>query len=130
MPTRLPRKFRRSQRNGEALNLAALNVQTGNDRALQSDLLELFVVQSPRTLAQLQQLATCDMSAAKAAAHKLKGSARAIGAFKVADAAAEVERTLGSKQNAGALADLAANLDKALSEIKAYMRALIVVRRP
>lgn len=121
---RLPDRPNPPPCSGEALDLAHLAAQTADDLALQRELLELFMRQSPIALGQVRKFVSGDPRAAKEAAHKLKGSARAIGAFTVANAADDVERTFGSAENVAALKSLEASLDEAFTAIKAYMKAL------
>ena len=65
------------------IDLNHLRDMTMSDAALQREVLGLFVVQSANIMAELAPLP----ANAAALAHTLKGSARAIGAFRVADAA-------------------------------------------
>lgn len=92
---------------------------TFGNRALEKEVLQLFAGQAPSTLAQLQ--AANDAKAWHAAAHTLKGSARAVGALALADVAAEAEK-LGPA--AEARAAVLARLTMALDEATAYIAAL------
>jgi HPt (histidine-containing phosphotransfer) domain-containing protein len=69
------------------LDLDHLERMTFGEKALEREVLEMFVAQSARLL---EALATRPAETA-ALAHTLKGSARAIGAFKVAGCAATLE---------------------------------------
>lgn len=69
------------------LDLDHLARMTLGDSALEHEVLAMFAEQSRRLIAAMTGLAA-DTSAL---AHKLKGSARGIGAFAVADAAAGLE---------------------------------------
>jgi HPt (histidine-containing phosphotransfer) domain-containing protein len=71
------------------LDLQHLERQTLGDAALQREVLALFVRQSARTVAELRTLT--DSGKRREAAHALKGSARGIGAFAVAERAAAIE---------------------------------------
>ena len=73
-----------------AIDLAHLSRQTFGDRALESEILELFENQA-RMAAMRLKAASADER--KALAHGLKGSARSIGAFALGDAAAALEHT-------------------------------------
>lgn len=64
---------------------------TLGDPALECEVLTMFAAQSAKLLDQLAPLPP----GAGALAHTLKGSARAIGAFAVAEAAARLEAALG-----------------------------------
>lgn len=74
----------------EPIDDAHLARVTLGDRALEREVLTLFAAQSARLLAAL---ASWPPDAA-AVAHTLAGSARAIGAFAAAEAAAELEQAL------------------------------------
>jgi HPt (histidine-containing phosphotransfer) domain-containing protein len=109
---------------GEPLDLTHLDAQTGGDLSLQRDLPDLFIVQSANLVAQMRALDQAD-PAVSDLAHRLNGSARAIGAFKVAGAAAAVEKACGAGRRAtAALDDLVAALGKALIAIEAHIRSL------
>ncbi len=63
---------------------------TMGDSALEQEVLGLFVGQLPETVAMLR--ASGDAQAWRRAAHTIKGSAKAVGAWKLADAAEHAER--------------------------------------
>jgi HPt (histidine-containing phosphotransfer) domain-containing protein len=73
------------------LDLDHLHRQTGGDRALEREVLNLFLTQSATDLERIAS-AGSDRER-RQAAHGLVGSARAIGALEVARLAATVERT-------------------------------------
>src|SRR5215470_16933067 len=79
-----------------------LSRMTLGDPALECEVLTMFVAQSARLLDQLAGLP----ADAGNVAHMLKGSARAIGAFAVAEAAAGLESALSDAGNARAALDL------------------------
>lgn len=71
------------------IDLVHLSRQTLGDRALETEILTLFVVQA-RTL--VERIGAADDGQARSdLAHTLKGSARAVGAFRVAEAAEACE---------------------------------------
>jgi HPt (histidine-containing phosphotransfer) domain-containing protein len=70
-----------------------LKRMTLGDAGLEHEVLAMFSAQSAKLIARL---ATGPADAA-ALAHTLKGSARAIGAFGVADSAVRLERSLASR---------------------------------
>jgi HPt (histidine-containing phosphotransfer) domain-containing protein len=72
-----------------------LKRMTLGDASLEQEVLAMFSAQSAKLMATL---ATLPADAA-ALAHTLKGSARAIGAFGVADAAARLEAALASSSD-------------------------------
>ena len=78
-----------------------LSRMTLGDPALESEVLTMFAAQSARLLDELAALPP----GAGALAHTLKGSARAIGAFAVAEAAGRLEAALGKAGEARAALD-------------------------
>lgn len=76
------------------LDLVHLSRQTLGDRALETELLELFDRQATSALARLTGPAAANGPAGADIAHMLKGSARAVGAFGVARAAGDLEEAL------------------------------------
>lgn len=71
---------------------------TLGDRRLEREVLEIFVRQSANTLDLiLGCIASRDPAGAAAAAHAMIGSARAIGAWRVALAAERLERAAGAR---------------------------------
>jgi HPt (histidine-containing phosphotransfer) domain-containing protein len=102
----------------DPIHLAA---QTGGDLLLQRDLLNLFVAQSAELMAAMR---IANPRAAGDLAHKLSGSARAIGAFELAEAAAKLEGKLDGKEAQTALESVAAALGRALGAIEAYLSEL------
>lgn len=72
-----------------AIDLAHLGRMTLGDKSLEAEVLGLFERQTVILLARMRQLPS---PAAGAFAHTLKGSARGIGAWRVAEAAEAVER--------------------------------------
>lgn len=83
------------------VDLDHLNRYTGGDRGLNREILKLFEEQCATMLAQLDALARTDGGASTKnwleLAHTLKGAARGIGAFGLADVAAEAEKIAPDK---------------------------------
>ena len=106
------------------IDLNHLRDMTMSDAALRREVLGLFVVQSANIMAELAPLP----ENAAALAHTLKGSARAIGAFRVADAASLVENTARSGGDipktaaSDVLAALSREIDLACTEIANILR--------
>jgi HPt (histidine-containing phosphotransfer) domain-containing protein len=71
------------------VDLAHLSQQTLGDRALEQEVLQLFVQQA---LAVRDQIAEAGKRERLQLAHALKGSARGVGAFAIADCLAEIEK--------------------------------------
>jgi HPt (histidine-containing phosphotransfer) domain-containing protein len=86
-----------------------LGRMTLGDRQLEREVLEIFVRQ---TVIMLERIAGAEPAMAAASAHTLTGSARGIGAWRVARAAEWLERA--ARDNSGA-----AELDQAVEELKA-----------
>jgi HPt (histidine-containing phosphotransfer) domain-containing protein len=82
---------------------------TLGDRQLEREVLEIFVRQ---TAIMLDRIMSAERALAAAAAHTLLGSARGIGAWRVARAAERLELAAGE---AGSLTDM----DEAIAELKA-----------
>ena len=70
------------------VDLAHLARQTLGDRALEQEVLKLFRHQA---IAARDQIAEADAKERLRLAHNLKGSARGVGAFAIADCVAELE---------------------------------------
>jgi len=96
-----------------------LHRQTFGDEKLAREVLELFLVHAPALLAEIKS-ATNEASR-RAAAHKLKGMARAIGAWAVANAAEDVERAAKDLGEASAITE---RLEKAIEEARRFIAAM------
>ena len=97
------------------LDFDHLERMTLGEKALEREVLEMFVAQSARLLDALATLP----AETSALAHTLKGSARAIGAFKVAGCAATLEAA--GQGNDGALAALRDAVAEARTAIEARL---------
>lgn len=75
-------------RTSRPLDLTQLTRQTMGDRALEREVLALFVKQA---LTVRDRLADADPAERRYMAHSLKGSARSVGAYAMADCLAEIE---------------------------------------
>ena len=96
-----------------------LKRMTLDDAGLEQEVLAMFSAQSAGLVDQLLVLPTD----ARALAHTLKGSARAIGAFAVADAAARLEQALvAGSDPAEWLAQLGDAVTQARTAIDAVLR--------
>ena len=83
-----------------AIDLDHLNRYTGGDRDLNEEILRLFEDQCVAMLTQLDALAWEGTAAGKSwreITHALKGAARGVGAFPLADIAAEAEKIPSDK---------------------------------
>ena len=96
-----------------------LERMTLGDGAIEQEVLTLFSAQS----ASLVHALAAMPADASALAHKLKGSARAIGAFAVADAAARLEAAIARGFDpSAALAELGESVAEARAAIEAVLR--------
>jgi HPt (histidine-containing phosphotransfer) domain-containing protein len=104
-----------------AIDLVHLARTTMGDRSLEREVLQLFDRQSSLLIARMH---TAAPAAIAALAHTLKGSARGIGAWRVARAAELLELAGASGHpTADAIAGLAAASDEARAVIADLLRA-------
>jgi HPt (histidine-containing phosphotransfer) domain-containing protein len=97
-----------------------LSRMTLGDRRLEREVLEIFVRQ---TVIMLERIAGAEPALAAAAAHTLTGSARGIGAWRVARAAEHLERVANGKFGATALDQAVEELKSATVEASAAIAA-------
>ena len=100
------------------IDRAHLGRMTFGDEDLEREVLAMFAAQTSELLDRLTKIPPD----AAALAHTIKGAARAIGAFKVADAAAVVEAELAA---GGAMASPVAELAKVVAETRSAIDALL-----
>lgn len=99
---------------GKAVDYDHLRVQAANNLGVMREVLELFVTHGEQVLGALE-LAN-DEKTWKQWTHTLKGSARGVGAFAVADAAADAELHLLDKSKL-------VPLNAAFADARAYIGA-------
>jgi HPt (histidine-containing phosphotransfer) domain-containing protein len=100
------------------IDLAHLRRMTLGDETLEREVLVMFAGQAAKLAAALAQLP----ADAAAVAHKLKGSARAVGATRVAAAASDLEAVLHNGADpAGSLAALSDTVGEARTAIDAIL---------
>ncbi len=92
---------------------------TLGDKGLEAEVLELFLAQLPETIASLRTAST--ERDWKMAAHTLKGSSRAVGAWRIANLAQEAESLLCGSQPA-ACSEAISKLEAAVSEATWFVR--------
>ena len=96
-----------------------LSRMTLGDAGLEQEVLAMFVAQSTTLVSTIAAMP----ADASALAHTLKGSARAIGAFSVADAAARLEAAIARGfDTSAALAELGETVAEARAAIEAVLR--------
>jgi HPt (histidine-containing phosphotransfer) domain-containing protein len=99
-----------------------LGRMTLGDRKLEREVLEIFVRQ---TVMMLERIAGAEPALAAASAHTLTGSARGIGAWRVARAAEWLERAARDNSDAAELDRAAEELKAAAIEASAAIAALL-----
>jgi HPt (histidine-containing phosphotransfer) domain-containing protein len=107
------------------VDLTQLSRYTGGDEAINAEVLKLFEAQTGEIVARLQAILDArDAKSWKESLHSLKGAARGVGAFTLADAAAFAEPIdpIRDRGNASlALAALRTNAEAVQSFIKDYL---------
>ena len=113
-----------SERKPSVIDANHLERMTLGDRRLEREVLELFVRQ---TTILLTRIAGAEPPTAAAAAHTLKGSARGIGAWRVARAAELLEQAAGGAvdEYEDAIAELRAASLEASAAIGTRLTALL-----
>jgi HPt (histidine-containing phosphotransfer) domain-containing protein len=98
---------------------------TGGDTALNAEVFGLFVGQATELMDQLESvIRTCDTKQWRHVTHTVKGAARGIGAFALADAAANAEPidpAIDAEQAAVALRQINAQAESVRLFIDAYL---------
>ncbi|MEG6509246.1 Hpt domain-containing protein [Methyloligella sp. 2.7D] len=118
-------KLSTGRNTSRPIDLVHLSRYTLGDRSLEQEALELFCSQS---MVYLDRLANADSDKAWAdAAHSLKGSARAVGAWRVAEAAAAAEALSGEALMQDRK-DTLDRLQRLLEETKSYVKSLLAER--
>ena len=103
-----PLRIAGSQEPSEVIDDAHLARMTLGDQALEREVLEIFLRQA--TL-MIERIEGAEPGLAAAAAHTLTGSARGVGAWRVAQAAERLEQAAGHASEAA--------LDEAVDALKA-----------
>jgi len=108
-----------------AVDLTHLARYTGGDEAINAEVLRLFDTQTSELVDRLQAILDArDTKSWKEVTHTLKGAARGIGAFKMADAAAFAEPIdpVRDRGNASlAIVALKTSADAVQAFIKTYL---------
>lgn len=117
----LDHEGRRSQASAERpIDLVHLTRMTLGERTLEREVLQLFVRQAENLLTQMR---VADPGLVTALAHRLKGSARGIGAWRAARAAEAMEAAAAGEEARRNLA--AQELEAAIQEAGAFVRELL-----
>ena len=104
--------------DAEPIDRAHLGRYTLGSLTLEREVLGLFLAQLPLSIEQLR-FATTDRDW-QIAAHTIKGSARAVGAWRIANLALEAEKTSGVDDEDDRLRLLGA-LEQACEDVEAYV---------
>ncbi len=96
------------------IDLVHLSRQTLGDRALEQEVLGMFVQQ---LVAAREDLASADEAGRRMIAHTLKGTARGIGAFKLGDCAAAIEDRPADKA-------LISRLSRLIDEVRDFVATI------
>ncbi len=108
------------------LDLVHLAHQTLGDRSLETELLTLFDRQADLILRQIEAGAGApDRRLRKDLAHTIKGSAKAVGACRVAAMAEAYEAVLYSGASEGKVAEACADLSRAVAEARQAIGGLL-----
>lgn len=99
------------------VDLVHLARQTGGDRALEEEVLQMFLRQAQNLKRDLSRGETVE--ARKRLAHTLNGTARAVGAFEVARIASEIEKNPAAHDRDE---DLSVSVDETCNYINALLR--------
>jgi HPt (histidine-containing phosphotransfer) domain-containing protein len=99
-----------------------LKRMTLGDASLEQEVLAMFAAQSAKLIGTLAALPAALPADAGALVHTLKGSARAIGAFGVGEAAARLEQALA---NGSDPSDLLAELGEAIAQARTAIEAVL-----
>lgn len=96
------------------VDLAHLSRQTMGDRELEREVLALFIEQASTVR---DRIVNADARERKSLAHGLKGSARGIGAFPIADCASDIEKDPLGKANL-------TRLSRLVDEVRDFIAAI------
>jgi HPt (histidine-containing phosphotransfer) domain-containing protein len=107
-----------------AIDETHLSRMTLGDRRFEREVLEIFLRQN---VIMLERIAGAEPAVAAAAAHTLLGSARGIGAWRVARAADRLERAAGGGENEADVAEAIAELRTASLEAGAAIGSRLTV---
>ncbi len=108
------------ERTDSVIDEDHLGRMTLGDRALEREVLEIFARQ---TTLSMDRLAGAQPARAAAVAHTLKGSARGVGAWRVARAAERLEQAAAGKFDDKAIQAAIAQLEAASIEVRETIRA-------
>ena len=103
-----------------AVDLNHLRRYTFGDQALEKEILSLFLTQLAETMKALREAAS--QQDWKIAAHTLKGSCRAVGAFRLGDLAQEAEH-LGYGTDCAARTEAVSRIEEAAGDVRQFLKS-------
>lgn len=109
----------------EPIDFAHLRRFTQGDKALENEVLDLFAAQVPETINALKSAKT-DKDW-QMAAHTLKGSGRAVGAWRLADLALQAEGVAGIADRAAA-GKMIARIEASANEVQRFIKSLTATK--
>jgi HPt (histidine-containing phosphotransfer) domain-containing protein len=116
----------RPPRPSRPIDLVHLSRQSLGDRALETELLQLFDRQAEQIMARLaSDIGRGDRRWRRDLSHTLCGSAHAVGAFAVAEAAGAYEEALFSSASDRELAVLRGTLVDSVAQVRAAIADLL-----
>ncbi len=118
-PEAVPAFVEADARPSDPVDFQHLRRYTFGDQALEKEILSLFLGQLPETIATLRSATS--QKDWKVAAHTLKGSCRAVGAFRLGDIAQAAER-LDFAAESEACADAILSIESGAAEAGAFIR--------
>ena len=128
-PTSVPAATPEPSTNG-VIEWEVARRNTANDEALLQDLVQIFVAESPRMLADIRRaIEATDVNLLRRAAHTLKGSAATFGAQPVADAALRLEM-MGREGDFTLAAPALQSLESRLSQLLEVFNSTPVTESP
>ena len=124
-PLKAPSSARGGQGSGGAVDEAALHALVDSDAQLLSELVAVFLEESPRVLSEIRAaIALGDDTALEAAAHALKGSLGSLAAPRAA-AAALVLETMGCSGDLARAVEACSALEREVERVEQALGALV-----
>jgi len=106
-----------------SVDLSALEALVGSDARVKEEILQEFATSSARMAAELKQACVAQRpDAAAAIAHKLKSSARSVGAFRLGAVCAEIEAA-GGAGDLVTVRELHASFEREMAAVAEYLRS-------
>jgi HPt (histidine-containing phosphotransfer) domain-containing protein len=103
------------------VDFAHLRRYTLGDKTLEAEVLELFLAQLGQSLALLK--AADSASEWKFAVHTLKGSSRAVGAWRIAELAQKAESSPEAAKSGGVRSETVSGLEAAALEARNFLKS-------